>query len=515
MDPVPPLFRFPVPDATVSDDDCCYQNQTKNDHGSRYVACSSGDSDNSMDGVGPNVPEPIFSSDPYLVDEILSTFLRSPSSPSATATAAAVAISPSTFSLSPPSLVDGSQIALVEPPPFIGSFRTTTGGSGTAGIEHRLGPQNHHQHTTSVTLDGASGGMRRRISSMSSSTRSSTSIHYLHHQQNHTFKLHTASEPIPSLVSSDPSTGPSSTSLMPTPPSVSPTEMSMTEANFKQDSSPRRSSDSRHHRDRDDGRWMRHFKQLQGFKGRHGHSHVPVYFKENPSLSRWAKRQRYQYKLMIERKRSTLTPFRQRLLEDLGFVWNIRRNVWDERYDELVNFNTVHGHCNVPLKFTASPKLGTWVKCQRRQYALMMKDQPSNMTHERVERLNRLGFKWYGGGGSIVATEKSLGRVTSSEVKETNETPNPEMVSSAAQTGTAVSTPNEDALQDDENDLLLFNIEPEALDCISNDDEEGQHQHVDDFLLENLHEFVRFTTPDDVGSFENIQDKTVGQHSRQ
>uniref|UniRef100_A0A7S4I127 Helicase-associated domain-containing protein n=1 Tax=Odontella aurita TaxID=265563 RepID=A0A7S4I127_9STRA len=44
----------------------------------------------------------------------------------------------------------------------------------------------------------------------------------------------------------------------------------------------------------------------------------------HPQLARWVKRQRYQYKLMSEGKRSTTTEERIRELERAGFVWSVR-----------------------------------------------------------------------------------------------------------------------------------------------------------------------------------------------
>jgi Helicase associated domain len=47
----------------------------------------------------------------------------------------------------------------------------------------------------------------------------------------------------------------------------------------------------------------------------------------------------------------------------------------------------------VPLNHV-DPKLGLWVKEQRRHYALLRKNQPSHMTEERAMKLDDLGFCW-------------------------------------------------------------------------------------------------------------------------
>ena len=140
--------------------------------------------------------------------------------------------------------------------------------------------------------------------------------------------------------------------------------------------------------------WYLKFGELKEFKRAFGHCQVPHSFQQNPTLARWAKRQRYQYKLLQEGKASTMTEERVAALEDLGFVWDSHSSLWFERLGELKHFRQVNGHCNVPSSYPANPKLAIWVKCQRRQYKLLKTGQPSNMTLERANMLDQLGFIW-------------------------------------------------------------------------------------------------------------------------
>jgi hypothetical protein len=143
-------------------------------------------------------------------------------------------------------------------------------------------------------------------------------------------------------------------------------------------------------------RWNDRYAELKLFVRKHGHCHIPMSWDENPVLAKWAKRQRYQYKLKQEGKRSALYDLRQTMLEDLGFLWDVRSTLWDTRYRELRSFHRKYGHCNVAIGNTEFPKLGTWVKCQRRQFALLQNGKKSNMTTERVQLLSALGFAWHG-----------------------------------------------------------------------------------------------------------------------
>ncbi|KAG7355190.1 helicase domain protein [Nitzschia inconspicua] len=143
-------------------------------------------------------------------------------------------------------------------------------------------------------------------------------------------------------------------------------------------------------------RWNDRYHDLKAFVKKHGHCHVPIKYKDNILLSRWIKRQRYQWKLKQEGRQSSLTDARQVKLEKLGFLWDVRSIVWDIRYQELVEFHKRHGHCNVSINCKDFPKLGTWVKCQRRQYCLMISGHKTHMTPSRVQLLQKVGFSWSG-----------------------------------------------------------------------------------------------------------------------
>lgn len=142
------------------------------------------------------------------------------------------------------------------------------------------------------------------------------------------------------------------------------------------------------------GQWAERFNDLCKYRERMGNCLVPHTYKENLPLARWVKRQRYQYKLMMEGKSSTMTEERVRALEDIGFVWDSQGAAWGERLDELKEFRKIYLHCNVPSNFSENPQLATWVKCQRRQYKLHMEGKPSNMTAQRIQELESIGFEW-------------------------------------------------------------------------------------------------------------------------
>jgi hypothetical protein len=141
-------------------------------------------------------------------------------------------------------------------------------------------------------------------------------------------------------------------------------------------------------------RWNDKFTELRAFIQANGHARIPVRYKQNLPLSKWAKRQRYQWKLKQEGKHSTLTDSREVLLDELGFLWDIRMTIWEERFEDLLQYQKANGHCNVPVSCVEYPKLGTWVKCQRRQWKLRYNGQQSSMTPSRSAKLEAIGFSW-------------------------------------------------------------------------------------------------------------------------
>ena len=142
------------------------------------------------------------------------------------------------------------------------------------------------------------------------------------------------------------------------------------------------------------GQWSEKFEELCEYRKTHGHCLVPHTYHQNLPLARWVKRQRYQFKLMKEGKSSTMTEERVTALEDIGFVWDSQGAAWSERHEELRSYASHYGHCNVPSNYGENPQLATWVKCQRRQYKLFQEGKPSNMTVQRIQELNALGFEW-------------------------------------------------------------------------------------------------------------------------
>ena len=71
--------------------------------------------------------------------------------------------------------------------------------------------------------------------------------------------------------------------------------------------------------------WQRRYEELAAFKQKYGHSNVPKGYEKNKQLAYWVITQRHQYYKRGKGQKSYITMERIKILEKLGFEWNIRR----------------------------------------------------------------------------------------------------------------------------------------------------------------------------------------------
>ncbi|WP_180375819.1 helicase associated domain-containing protein, partial [Chlamydia suis] len=128
--------------------------------------------------------------------------------------------------------------------------------------------------------------------------------------------------------------------------------------------------------------WEKNFLELKRFREEHGHCNVPSVYPQNPSLGVWVKHQREYF------KSAKLAEDRIARLEELGFVWDVTEEAWEENFLELKRFREEYGHCKVPKRYPQNPSLGFWVRTQR--YAF----KKGKLSEDKIERLEEIGFVW-------------------------------------------------------------------------------------------------------------------------
>jgi glutaredoxin len=101
--------------------------------------------------------------------------------------------------------------------------------------------------------------------------------------------------------------------------------------------------------------WEQHLQELATYKQQNnGHTNVPRVFPSNKPLGLWVKTQKYQYKLLQDRKKSAMTAEHIKSLNELDFEWGHgtgnktesgiqKRNktesgIWEHRLQELATY---------------------------------------------------------------------------------------------------------------------------------------------------------------------------------
>jgi Helicase associated domain len=141
--------------------------------------------------------------------------------------------------------------------------------------------------------------------------------------------------------------------------------------------------------------WNRHLSDLKAYQDEYdGHGFVPLNHPKYPKLGLWVKEQRRHYALMKQNKASHMTENRARELDNVGFCWDTHEAIWGERLRDLCQYKAVYGDCLVSIKYSANPKLGTWVHHQRRQHKRFKVGRTCHITLERIRTLENLGFIW-------------------------------------------------------------------------------------------------------------------------
>jgi len=143
-----------------------------------------------------------------------------------------------------------------------------------------------------------------------------------------------------------------------------------------------------------DQKWDAMYEKLLQFKKKYGHCRVSVDWKEDPTLGRWVSKQREVYTW------GSMTNHRIQKLEAIDFVWRLKpyqkrdnpklEKLWQQRYEELLQFRQEFGHCEVQnhRQRTTNWQLARWVGTQRdcRKKGLL--------SQERQELLHKIDFVW-------------------------------------------------------------------------------------------------------------------------
>lgn len=133
--------------------------------------------------------------------------------------------------------------------------------------------------------------------------------------------------------------------------------------------------------------WNDMYKQLIEFKNKYHHVNVPRRYPENKKLANWCQLQKSNYKSRMEKGNLTImSEERIKLLEDIGFIWDLEDYNWNKNLKELENY---YKETNDLLhKDKMSKSLRDWTSRQRQSY------RKGKLLKDRVDKLNKIGFIW-------------------------------------------------------------------------------------------------------------------------
>jgi len=149
-------------------------------------------------------------------------------------------------------------------------------------------------------------------------------------------------------------------------------------------------------KDQRGAQWISNFQKLVQYKELNGHCRVPQnYAVDDVNLGTWVSTQRQNYRKFLAGKYSPMTQERIDQLNSIGFDWGAAQTGWEKSFEKLVQFNGLHGHCQVPQNHSVDDvNLGIWVTTQRQEYWKFQEGLHSTMTQERSDALSKIGFDW-------------------------------------------------------------------------------------------------------------------------
>ncbi|MET3209777.1 UNVERIFIED_CONTAM: superfamily II DNA or RNA helicase [Paenibacillus sp. PvR008] len=125
--------------------------------------------------------------------------------------------------------------------------------------------------------------------------------------------------------------------------------------------------------------WNYNYNLLREFKEKHGHCNIPA-----GKIKIWINNQRQAY------KRGQLLQERIDQLNNIGFVWDPTKELWETNFDLVRKYANQHGHCNIPVNYVTDSgvNLGMWLSRQRCFY------KKSKLSEDYINLLESIGIKW-------------------------------------------------------------------------------------------------------------------------
>jgi hypothetical protein len=129
-------------------------------------------------------------------------------------------------------------------------------------------------------------------------------------------------------------------------------------------------------------RWYENRDKLKEYMDAHdGSADIPKDDEEHAKLRGWLDSQHNEYKKYMDKKDSSMTQEKLKLLQDIGFEFTYTS--FEQRLEQLKAYKEEHGNVNVPM---THPELGKWFQSIRRQCKIFVE------TGESTRDINAVRF---------------------------------------------------------------------------------------------------------------------------
>ena len=139
--------------------------------------------------------------------------------------------------------------------------------------------------------------------------------------------------------------------------------------------------------------WQRHYDACKAYRDEHGDLNVSGDCVVNGiALGKWIKSVRNYRRYGI--KSNYFTPEREKMLDDLGMIWDCIDNLWERNYRAAKAYFDEHGDLEVQKGWIQDGvKLDNWLHDLRKKYRHYEQIRGS-LTDEQIEQMNELGMRW-------------------------------------------------------------------------------------------------------------------------
>ena len=128
------------------------------------------------------------------------------------------------------------------------------------------------------------------------------------------------------------------------------------------------------------------FEETLRYKKQHGTANAPRSYKtpEGFNLGSWQRTQRKCF------RNGKLEQDRIKKLEEIGFVWEVREESFNQGFEETLRYKKQHGNANAPASYKTPEgfNLGAWLSNQRTNF------RTGKLEQDRIKKLEEIGFVW-------------------------------------------------------------------------------------------------------------------------